>query len=46
MAVEPRRQSVARVVTVELFYRRAPAYSAELAGRTHSPLSLQVGVRV
>ena len=25
-----RRQSVARVVTVELFYRRAPSYSAEL----------------
>ena len=30
MAAEPRRQSVARVVTVELFYRRAPSYSAEL----------------
>ena len=30
MAAEPRRQSVARVVTVDIFYRRAPAYSAEL----------------
>ena len=30
MAAEPRRQSVARVVTVDFFYRRAPAYSAEL----------------
>ena len=30
MAAEPRRQSVARVVTAELFYRRAPSYSAEL----------------
>ena len=31
MALQPRRQSVARVVlTVELFYRRAPSYSAEL----------------
>ena len=32
MAAKPRRQSVARVgVTVEeLFYRRAPSYSAEL----------------
>ena len=30
MAAEPRRQSVVRVVTVDFFYRRAPAYSAEL----------------
>ena len=30
MAAEPRRQSVVRVVTAELFYRRAPSYSAEL----------------
>ena len=32
MAAEPRRQSVVRVVTVDFFYRRAPAYSAELYG--------------
>ena len=30
MAAGPRRQSVVRVVTVDFFYRRAPAYSAEL----------------
>ena len=30
LAAEPRRQSVVRVVTVDFFYRRAPAYSAEL----------------
>ena len=30
VAAEPRRQSVVRVVTVDFFYRRAPAYSAEL----------------
>ena len=30
MAAEPRRQSVVGVVTVDFFYRRAPAYSAEL----------------
>ena len=31
MAAEPRRQSVVRVpVTADFFYRRAPAYSAEL----------------